>query len=92
MNLNAILVQFGPLVVIFALFYFLFIRPQQKRQRDRQTLLRSLQKGDKVVTIGGVHGTVLDLDDDTVTLRVGENVKLVFERSAVNAVKDRATN
>lgn len=75
-----------PLVLMFAIFYFLLIRPQQKRQKERNNMLNALQKGDQVVTIGGLHGTIVDLTDDKVTLKVAENVRLVFERAAVNGV------
>jgi preprotein translocase subunit YajC len=75
-----------PLVLMFAIFYFLLIRPQQKRQKQRNEMLQSLQKGDKVVTIGGLHGTIVELTEDRVTLKVNEDVRLYFERSAVNSV------
>ena len=66
-----------PLIVgIFAIFYFLLIRPQQKQRRERETLLRAVKKGDRVVTTSGMHGTVVGLDEHTVTLRVGDQVKL----------------
>ncbi|MDQ0339520.1 preprotein translocase subunit YajC [Caldalkalibacillus uzonensis] len=75
-----------PLALMFAIFYFLLIRPQQKRQRERNQMLANLQKGDKVITIGGLHGTIVDLTEEKVTLKVADNVRLTFERSAVNAV------
>lgn len=75
-----------PLVLMFAIFYFLLIRPQQKRQRERNEMLNNLQRGDKIITIGGLHGTIVDLTDDKVTLKVADNVRLTFERQAVNAV------
>ncbi|MDI3257494.1 MAG: preprotein translocase subunit YajC [Kyrpidia sp.] len=74
------------IILMFAIFYFLLIRPQQKRQKERQAMLSQLQKGDRVVTIGGIHGTIVDLDDDKVTLRVAETTKIVFERSAISSV------
>jgi preprotein translocase subunit YajC len=74
------------IILMFVLFYFLLIRPNQKRQKQRQQMINSLQKGDKVVTIGGLHGTIHDLDDTTVVVKVSENVKLTFDRQAVNAV------
>ena len=85
--MNAMLTQILPFLLIFVVFYFLLIRPQQKRQRERAAMLGAVQKGDKVVTIGGLHGTVDAIDDNTVTLRVNESTKLTFERSAVNSVK-----
>jgi preprotein translocase subunit YajC len=75
------------LVVMFAIFYFILIRPQQKRQKERMQMLSQLKKGDKVITIGGLHGTVVDLTEDRVTLKVNENTRLVFERSAINRSK-----
>lgn len=81
-----------PLVLFFAIFYFLIIRPQQKRQRERNEMLDNLQRGDKVVTIGGLHGTIVDLTEDKVILKVSDNVRLTFERQAVNVVlKDQDT-
>lgn len=77
-----------PLILIFAIFYFLLIRPQQKRQKERNAMLQALKKGDKVITIGGIHGTITDLTEEHVTLKVSDTTKLLFERSAVNAVKD----
>jgi preprotein translocase subunit YajC len=75
-----------PLVLMFAVFYFLLIRPQQKRQRERNNMLDALQKGDNVITIGGIHGTIVEITDDKATLKVSENVRLQFERTAINAV------
>lgn len=74
--------------LMFGVLYFLLIRPQQKRQRERTQLLSSIKKGDRVITIGGLHGTIVDLTDEKVTLKVGENSRLVFERSAINAITD----
>jgi preprotein translocase subunit YajC len=78
--------SFIPLILIFAIFYFLLLRPQQKRQKERNAMLASLKKGDKVITIGGLHGTIMDLTDERLQLKVNENTRLTFERSAVNAV------
>lgn len=74
---------------MFAVFYFLLIRPQQKRQKQRNQMLNELKKGDKVITIGGLHGTIAELTDDTVVLRVNDVTKLTFDRSAVNTVVDK---
>nr|WP_240762006.1 preprotein translocase subunit YajC [Paenibacillus thalictri] len=80
------LVTYGPLVLMFVVLYFLLIRPQQKKQKTRSSMLSALKKGDKVVTIGGLHGTIAEITDDTIVLRVNDVTKLTFERSAVNAV------
>jgi preprotein translocase subunit YajC len=85
-GLQGYLVTYGPLVLMFVVLYFLLIRPQQKRQKTRSMMLGNLKKGDKVVTIGGMHGTILEITDDTIILRVNDVTKLTFERSAINAV------
>ena len=71
---------------IFAIFYFLLIRPQQKQKREREALLRAVKKGDRVVTTSGMHGTVVGLDEHTVTLKVSDQVKLQFDRSAIGRI------
>ncbi|WP_159881185.1 preprotein translocase subunit YajC [Paenibacillus puerhi] len=86
-GIESLLMTYGPLVLMFVVLYFLLIRPQQKRQKTRNMMLGNLKKGDKVVTIGGLHGTILELTDDTVILRVNDVTKLTFERSAINAVQ-----
>jgi len=79
-----------PFVLMFAVFYFLLIRPQQKKQKQRNAMLGQLKKGDKVTTIGGLHGTIVEITDDTVVLRVNDTMKVTFERSAINNVVDSA--
>ena len=76
-------IMFGLIILIF---YFMILRPQRKRQKERQQLLDSVQKGDKIVTVGGMHGTVIGLEDKTVLVQVAENVKLKFEKSAVQSI------
>lgn len=73
-----------PLVIMFAVFYFLLIRPQKKKQTTRNNMLNALQKGDKIITIGGLHGTIMELTDDIVVLRVNDVTKLTFDRSAIS--------
>jgi preprotein translocase subunit YajC len=77
------IIMFG---AIFAIFYFMIIRPQQKRQKEHQKMLDSLQKGDKVVMSGGMHGTVAGIEEKTLLVDVGNNVKIKFERSAIASV------
>ena len=81
---------FLPLILIFVVFYFFIIRPQQKRQKERQNLLGALKKGDKVVAAGGLHGSVVGLDDKTVLLQVADNVKVKCERSSVITILKEA--
>jgi preprotein translocase subunit YajC len=73
--------------LIFAIFYFLLIRPQQKQQRQQQQMLKGLNKNDEVVTSGGIHGTIVNLDEQTVTLRIDDNARVKFQRSAISYVK-----
>lgn len=77
-----ILSSVGPLVLMFAIFYFLLIRPQQKRQKAVQKMQSDLKKGDKVVTIGGLHGIVDAIDESTIVIKAGE-ARLTFDRAAI---------
>lgn len=73
-----------PFVFMIVIFYFLLIRPQQKKQKTRNAMLSALKKGDKVVTIGGLHGTIVEITDDIVVLKVNDVTKLTFDRSSVS--------
>jgi preprotein translocase subunit YajC len=77
------LIMFG---AMFAIFYFLMIRPQQKQRQDRDRMLAAIKRGDKVVTTSGMFGTVTNLTDKTVTLRVADQVKLEFERASIGRI------
>lgn len=76
--------------LIFVIFYFMILRPQQKRAKERQKMLDSIKKGDKVVTSGGMHAKIVNVDEKTVLLDVGDNLKLKFDRSAINTVTREA--
>lgn len=80
---------FIPLILLFVIFYFLLIRPQQKQQKQRKEMLSSLKKGDRVVTIGGMHGVIKEIDDKVISLRVADNLNLKFARAAVDRVVDQ---
>lgn len=73
------------LVLIFVVFYFFFIRPQVKRQKDQKKFREGLAKGQKIITIGGIHGRIVELQDTTCTIEVEGGVKLRLEKSAVAA-------
>src|ERR1700757_5194804 len=73
--------QVIPLVFMFAIFYFLLIRPQQKKAKEHKTLLDALKKGDNVITAGGVHGKVTSVDDTIVTLEIANNVNIKITKS-----------
>jgi len=82
-GLISTLIMFG---AIFLIFYFMIIRPQQKRSKEREKLLSNLEKGDKVVTNGGIHGIVSGLEEKTALLQVADNMKIKIERSAITTV------
>ncbi len=85
-NLISTLIMFG---AIFLIFYFMIIRPQQKRAKEREKMLNALEKGDKVVTSGGIHGTIAGLDEKTVLLQIADNVKIKVDRAAINIVEKK---
>ena len=83
------LVSLLPLVAIFLVFYFLLFLPNQRRQKKQQEMLQNLKNGDRVVTSGGVHGTIVGLRDEYILLRVPpDSVKLEVQRSAVTGVEN----
>ncbi|HLX13082.1 MAG TPA: preprotein translocase subunit YajC [Bacteroidota bacterium] len=80
---------FGTIIIfaaIFLIFYFMIVRPQQKKAKERQSLLGSIQKGDKIITIGGMHGTILGVEEKTLLVQATDNVKLKFEKSAIATI------
>jgi len=82
-SLISTLIMFG---AIFAIFYFMIIRPQQKRAKEREKLLSNIEKGDKIITSGGVHATIVGIEEKTVLIEVAPNVKIKIERSAIGSV------
>lgn len=82
-GLVSTLIMFG---AIFLIFYFMIIRPQQKRAKERDKMLSNLEKGDKVVTNGGIHGVIAGLEEKTALLQISDNVKIKIERSAITTV------
>jgi len=81
------LMQFLPFIAIIAIFYFLIIRPQNKKQKETQKMLAALKKGDRVVTIGGINGTIQSVREQTVVVKVDDNTKIEFNRSAISTVQ-----
>ena len=82
-SLISTVIMFG---AIFAIFYFMIIRPQQKRAKEREKLLSNIEKGDKIITSGGVHATIVGLEEKTVLIEIAPNVKVKVERSAIGSV------
>jgi preprotein translocase subunit YajC len=74
---------FLPIVLLMVIFYFLMIVPAQRRQKKVAQMLKNLKNGDKVITNGGIHGTIVGLEDDSVQLRIAEQVKIKVSRSAI---------
>ncbi len=75
--------SFLPLLLIIVVFYFFFIRPQMKRSKEQKKFKESLQKGQKIITIGGIHGRIVEIQDTTVTIEVENSVRLRVEKTAV---------
>ncbi len=79
--------QFVPIILVFAIFYFLLIAPMRKRQKALQNLIENLKKGDAVVTNGGLYGTVVAVEEKTVVLKIADNVKVKIAKSAVSGLE-----
>jgi preprotein translocase subunit YajC len=83
---SSMMVQLAFFAAIFAIFYFLLIRPQQKQKRERATMLSAVKPGDRVVMSSGLHGTVVKLSEHGVTLKVADQVRLEFDRAAIGRI------
>lgn len=90
-TVSPLIQQFLPLLLIFFIFYFLLIRPQKAKEKEHQKMLTGLNKNDEVVTSGGIHGTIVNVKDKTVILRIDDNVKMEIEKSCV-AYKKKPQN
>lgn len=75
----------GPIILMVAIFYFLLYRPQKNAQKRRMSMLESLKKENRVMTIGGIYGTIVDLDEKTVKLKIAEHTVIEVARSSINA-------
>ena len=81
------LVSLLPIVLIFVIFYFFIIMPQNKKQKETEKMISALKKGDKVITIGGIHGVVTSTKEKTVIVKVDDSTKIEFSRSAISSVE-----
>ena len=82
-------VQFLPMILIFVIFYFMLIRPQRKKDKEAKQMLENLKVSDRICTIGGIYGTIMDIKDDTITLAVGrDNMSMVVARWSIRSVED----
>lgn len=77
---------FVPLIFMFAIFYFLLIRPQQKKQKEQREMVANLKKGDRVITNGGIHGRITAVNDNTLTVEIADKVRVKVVRSNVSAL------
>lgn len=81
------IINLFPILLIFVIFYFMVIRPQKNKEKEHQGMLSKLNKNDDVVTSSGIHGTIVNVKDKTITLRVDENVKIEVERNCIAYIK-----
>lgn len=81
------IVQLFPLVLIFIIFYFLLIRPQKQKEKEHQKMLLGINKNDDVVTLSGIHGTVVSVKEKTLILRIDENVKMEIDKGSIAYIK-----
>jgi preprotein translocase subunit YajC len=81
---------FVPFGLVILIFYFLIIRPQNKKQKETEKMLAALKKGDKIVTIGGIHGVIQSVKEGTVVVKVDDSTKIEFSRSAIASVVESA--
>lgn len=85
---GAPLVQLLPFVLMFLVLYLLILRPQIRKQKAQQRMIDELEKGDRIVTSGGIHGVILNIKDDVLVVKIAENVKVDISRAAVQRVKN----
>ncbi|MFA6321149.1 MAG: preprotein translocase subunit YajC [Candidatus Omnitrophota bacterium] len=80
-----------PIILIFVIFYFLLIRPQKKQQDAHKKMIAGLKKNDEVITAGGIHGTIVNVKDHSVTLKVDDNVKVEVQKNSIATMKRQAS-
>ena len=85
------LISLLPIILIFVIFYFLLIRPQKKAQDEHKKMVASLKKNDEVITSGGIHGTIVNVKDHTVTLKVDDNVKVEVQKGSISTMRRKAS-
>ena len=85
-----LLLQLVPMLLIFGIFYFLVIRPEIKKQKDHQEMIKNISKNDEVITNSGIHGVVVNIKDTSIVLRLDESVRVEFEKEAISVLKKKA--
>lgn len=78
------LIAYSPMILVFVVFWFFLIRPQKKQQQARQAMLGQLKKGDKVITIGGIHGKIMEVKENQLTIKIADGVEVKAEKYAVD--------
>ena len=86
MEMTTAMATWGPIAVMLIIFYFLLYRPQKRAQHEREEMLNSLQKGNKVVTIGGIYGTISEINEKIVKLKIAEKVEIEVARGSIGSV------
>jgi preprotein translocase subunit YajC len=81
--------MFLPLILIFVIFYFLIVRPQQKQAKQRQAMIKAIEKGDEVITVGGIHGRIVGVADTVLTVEISDNCKVKMDRSGIQSVREK---
>ncbi len=84
---GSLLALLPPVIFMFLIFWFMLIRPQQKKQQETRKMLDDLKEGDNVVTLSGIHGTIKKLKEDVVTLQIAENVRIKINRSSIGTTR-----
>ena len=85
------LAQLLPIIAIFAIFYFLLIKPQKKQQDEHKKMVAGLKRNDEVITAGGIHGTIVNVKENSVTLKVDDNVKVEVQKHSIASMKRKAS-
>jgi preprotein translocase subunit YajC len=86
------IINLFPLLLIFIVFYFLIIRPQKNKEKEHAQMLSKLNKNDEIVTTGGIHGTIVNVKDKTVILRIDDNVKIEIEKNCIAYLKKQSVS
>jgi preprotein translocase subunit YajC len=84
------LLSMAPLAVLFVVFYFLLIRPQQKKAKDHRQMLSQIEKGDAIITTGGIHGRIAAVSEDSLTVEIADNVRVKVSKDAVSVRKSKS--
>ena len=83
------IMQMVPFILVFAIFYFLIIKPEKKKKAEHKDRIASVKKNDQIVTAGGMHGTVVNVKETTLVIRVDDNTKIEFDKEAISTVKEK---